>query len=273
MGDHAALLPVILGRFELREVLGCQRLVSEGRLVEGSGDGVRRLLAKVLHEPQGSMDLGFRQVLHKGVQSLLLRHAVILHSASAWAFLLRAADGSTRVESDRHRFGLFPRAAWREAHLTVLRLGSTDELLVWALLTGTANPFSSLAENPRLSRLSWLPSLLVPEKLNVPALREAAARFQADLLFLNRTLCQQFTSYRLFGADTCKTYCVAEGLLLDVRTGVIPFSTATAREVKVRQSEDDLHFYETMQRAESETSAEALADLAAQLSSFLAAAP
>lgn len=161
----------------------------------------------------------------------------------------------------------------REGHLTVLRLGATDELLVWALLTGTSNPFSSLAENPRLSRLSWLPSLLVPEKLNVPALREAAARFQADLLFLYRTPCQQFTSYRLFGADTGKTYCVAEGVLLDVRTGVIPFSTATAREVKVRQSEGDLNFYETMRRAESETSAEALADLASQLSSFLASAP
>lgn len=161
----------------------------------------------------------------------------------------------------------------REGHLTFLRLGSTDELLVWAFLTGTANPFSPLAENPRLSRLSWLPSLLVPEKLNVPALREAAARFQADLLFLYRTPCQRFTSYRLFGADTGKTYCVAEGVLLDVRTGVIPFSTATAREVEVRQSEDDLNFYETMRRAESETSAEALADLAAQLSSFLASAP
>lgn len=35
----------------------------------------------------------------------------------------------------------------------------------------------------------------------------------------------------------------------------------------------DLHFYETMRRAESETSAEALADLAVQLSSFLASAP
>jgi SAM-dependent methyltransferase len=30
----------------------------------------------------------------------------------AYAFLLREADGSTRVESDRHVEGLFPRAAW-----------------------------------------------------------------------------------------------------------------------------------------------------------------
>ena len=30
----------------------------------------------------------------------------------AWAFLLRSADGAVRVESDRHQFGLFPRATW-----------------------------------------------------------------------------------------------------------------------------------------------------------------
>lgn len=29
-----------------------------------------------------------------------------------WAFLLRNADGAVRVESDRHQFGLFPRADW-----------------------------------------------------------------------------------------------------------------------------------------------------------------
>jgi SAM-dependent methyltransferase len=34
---------------------------------------------------------------------------------SAWAFLLREQDGSVRVESDRHHFGLFPRATWLEA--------------------------------------------------------------------------------------------------------------------------------------------------------------
>lgn len=30
----------------------------------------------------------------------------------AYAFLMREADGSTHVDSDRHREGLFPRAAW-----------------------------------------------------------------------------------------------------------------------------------------------------------------
>lgn len=37
----------------------------------------------------------------------------------AYAFLMRHADGSTHVDSDRHREGLFPRAAW----LTWMREG------------------------------------------------------------------------------------------------------------------------------------------------------
>jgi hypothetical protein len=30
----------------------------------------------------------------------------------AFALILRDADGSTRTEGDRHRFGMFPRASW-----------------------------------------------------------------------------------------------------------------------------------------------------------------
>lgn len=160
----------------------------------------------------------------------------------------------------------------QSAHLTILRLGAIDETLSWAFPT-EADPFALLAATPRLARVSWLPSLLVPEKLNVPALREAAARFQADLLMVYRTPCQRFQNYRLFGDDRARTYCVAEGLLLDVRTGIIPFSTAVAREVEVREERGDVNFYETLRKAEASATAEALAELSRELAEFLAAAP
>ena len=162
----------------------------------------------------------------------------------------------------------------RQAHLTVLRLGSSQEVLSWAFLSDAQNPLSVLASSQRLTRVSWLPSLLIPEKLTVPLLREAAARFQADLLLVYRSPCQRFQDYRLFGTDKAKTYCIAEGILLDVRTGVIPFSTATTREVRVAEKAGgDVSFYETMQKAEAQATAEALTELAQELSQFLAAAP
>lgn len=163
----------------------------------------------------------------------------------------------------------------REAHLTVLRLGSASEVLSWAFLSDEQNPLSALGSSPRLTRVSWLPSLLIPEKMTVPLLREAAARFQADLLLVYRSPCQRFQDYRLFGTDKARTYCIAEGLLLDVRTGVIPFSTATTQEVRVEEEKksDDVSFYETMQKAEAQATAEALRELAQELSQFLASAP
>ncbi len=163
----------------------------------------------------------------------------------------------------------------RQAHLTVLRLGSSSEILSWAFLSGSANPLSALESSQRLTRVSWLPSLLIPEKMTVPLLREAAARFQADLLLVYRSPCQRFQDYRLFGTDKAKTYCVAEGILLDVRTGVIPFSTVTTEEVRAQEEKSggDVSFYETMQKAEAQATAQALTKLAQQLSEFLAAAP
>jgi hypothetical protein len=163
----------------------------------------------------------------------------------------------------------------RPAHLTVLRLGSSQEVLSWAFLSGSENPLSVLQSSQRLTRVSWLPSLLVPQELTVPLLREAAARFQADLLLVYRSPCQRFQDYRIFGTDKAQTYCIAEGILLDVRTGVIPFSTATTQEVRVeeKKTEGDVSFYETMQKAEAQATAQALTELAQQLSEFLAAAP
>ncbi len=41
----------------------------------------------------------------------------------AWAFLLRGDDGSVRVVTDRHQFGLFPRTTWLELMADVGFLG------------------------------------------------------------------------------------------------------------------------------------------------------
>jgi hypothetical protein len=40
MGDYATLLPVTLGGLELLDILGCQRLIIEGSLLESACHGV-----------------------------------------------------------------------------------------------------------------------------------------------------------------------------------------------------------------------------------------
>jgi hypothetical protein len=53
---------------------------------------------------------------------------------------------------------------------------------------------------------SYLPSFLIPVKLTVAHLREAAARYQADLLLVFQTECRTHQEYRLFQASRAKAY-------------------------------------------------------------------
>lgn len=74
-----ALSAVMLAGFELGQIFGCEGLVLEGGLQEGSRHGVRCFLAEILDEPQCGMDLRLRQVVDEAVKPLLLRHGRILH--------------------------------------------------------------------------------------------------------------------------------------------------------------------------------------------------
>lgn len=164
------------------------------------------------------------------------------------------------------------------SHLAVLRLGSSSEILGWSLLdpqlsADERNPFAGLAASSRIRRISWLPSLLVPDKKTVPHLREAAARFQADLLLVLRTPCRRFSDYRWFRADRSKVYCLAEALLLDVRTGIIPFSTLAVREVSVLESESSISMWEANQKAEAQATLEAVGLAANDLATYLSELP
>lgn len=163
------------------------------------------------------------------------------------------------------------------SHLAILRLGSRSEILAWSLLAPSSafasDPMEALDSSPKIERISWLPSLLVPDKLSVPLLREAAARFQADLLLVLRTPCQDFRDYHWLRKDKARTYCAAEAVLLDVRTGIIPFSSSSVQMLEVVSAEGDISFYESTQRSESEATTRALAEVASKVADFLNGLP
>jgi hypothetical protein len=87
-----------------------------------------------------------------------------------------------------------------------------------------AKNFDTLVQTLKASRqfseVHLLPSLLVPEKRTIPYLREAAARIQADLLFVYTTRIQYFRRDRFLKPDEVHAQCVAESVLLDVRMPV-----------------------------------------------------
>ena len=127
-----------------------------------------------------------------------------------------------------------------------------------------------LQASPKIYDASYLPSILVPQSRTVPHLREAAARYQADLLLVYRSNCQSFEKYRLFGADTSRAYCAIEAVLLDTRTGLVPFTTVASRSYDVTRNSADTNFRETMMRAQLDATAEAMGDVSTEIVQFLA---
>lgn len=130
---------------------------------------------------------------------------------------------------------------------------------------------SRLRSAPAVVEASYLPSILTPEKLSVPYLREAAARLQADLLLVFRSSCQEFARFRLFADDQSRAYCAVEAVLLDTRTGLVPFTSVSRQRFdSVRQS-DDYSLDEARYRAEAAAVARALDEIADALVRFLGA--
>lgn len=128
---------------------------------------------------------------------------------------------------------------------------------------------SVLRSSARIFDASFLPSILVPEQRSVPFLREAAARYQADLLLVFRSSCQSFERYRLLQADQTRAFCGVEAVLLDVRTGLVPFVATSSQTFDAVQSGSDLNFRETVLRAQLDAIATALGDVSAAVVRFV----
>ena len=153
-------------------------------------------------------------------------------------------------------FGRELRSMWSEE----LSL-ATDEM--------QSEVIARLRSSAKVYDASYLPSILIPEKRTVPHLREAAARYQADLLLAYRTYCQTFDKYRLFAPEISRAYCGAEAVLLDTRTGLVPFTAVATHTYDVVESKTDINDRETRLRAQLAATAQALGQVSAEVVRFL----
>jgi hypothetical protein len=149
--------------------------------------------------------------------------------------------------------------------LVVLRLNARN---IWVqeiadLETQNSEQFlKSLAKAPQLTQVRFMPTLLIPERRTVPYLREAAARFQADLLLVYGTGVRTFQRDRLIGVDEVHADAVVESVLLDVRTGIVIHAAQATESISAKKTPGDLNFSQTVVKAQTEATGKALLKLA-----------
>ena len=132
---------------------------------------------------------------------------------------------------------------------------------------------STLLTSERIAEVTPLPTLMTPERISIPVLREAAVRLQADLVLVFRVGSDTYWQDRTFAKDRVKAYSTCELVLLDVRTGLVPFTRVVSRERLATKDSKDLDLSETGRRAEEESAVEALKAAAQDLAAFLERVP
>lgn len=166
-----------------------------------------------------------------------------------------------------------------EGKLAMMRFGR------WQFWTGWSEEFARLDQeimdeftkqletSPHIGRASLLPSLVSPQQMSIPYLRQAAARVQADMLLVYRTTSSVYSRSAAFRKDRTRAYCTVEAIVLDTRSGIIPFTSIASEDYSAVRTKDELEFSETMARAEQQAIRKAMQRVAADLVKAMDEAP
>ncbi len=121
----------------------------------------------------------------------------------------------------------------------------------------------------RLSEAMYLPSMIITRNMTVSQMRSAAARTQSNLLLVYKTTLQNFEKDRFIGKKEAKACSTVEAILIDVRTGIIPYSTIATETFTATKNEQDINFQETTMRAQQEATNKALSKIADDVVKYL----
>jgi hypothetical protein len=156
-----------------------------------------------------------------------------------------------------------------EVRVAILELGTRGAYRTWwseetarwnTHVTDTL--IATLHASDRVAYAEALPLLLVPQKRTVPYLREAAARFQADLLLVYQPTCGVFERSRFLAPNHYRVTCTVEAVVLETRSGVVPFTDIRTRSIVVQRGDEDFNERDMLVRGQFQAVAEAVGAVA-----------
>lgn len=127
---------------------------------------------------------------------------------------------------------------------------------------------SKLESTGKTKKVFLLPKLMTNTNPTLPKLRESAVRMQADLLLIFHIRSDLYYKYKMFKKNEVKAFATCESLLMDIRTGVIPFSDVLTHDVLMKKEEEDFNNDELRRRAIQEASVKTLESLGNDLIDF-----
>lgn len=204
-----------------------------------------------------SARLGYAADQEAPVTSLFPSDQAVLSDEAVARILSSHVELPSKARLAVIRFPEGGRYYWRDEEFLRLQQSQIDALT------------QALSGTERVASVTPLPSLMIPSRISIPTLRESALRMQADLLVIFRIGNDTYSQSRVFAKDKAKAYSTCEVVLVDTRSGLVPFTRVVSREHQEAKESGDLDLSETLRRAERIASTEALKAAGADLEKFL----
>jgi hypothetical protein len=124
-------------------------------------------------------------------------------------------------------------------------------------------------ESPRVTKLAVIPDLLVSKSPSFTNIREAAVRMQADIVVVYSITSDIYSKYKFFSKNDIKAFATTQLIVLDVRTGLVPFSTIVTKDYLSQRKKEELDNTEAMNRIQNEAVLLTINEVGQKITDFL----
>lgn len=129
---------------------------------------------------------------------------------------------------------------------------------------------SKFTQSPRVTKLTAIPEMLLSKTpQSFTTLRESAVRMQADIVVVYSINSDIYTKYRGLSKPDIKAYATTQLIIMDVRTGLVPFSTIVTRDFLAVKKKEELDLSESRNRVQKEAVLLTINEIGNQVTEFL----
>jgi hypothetical protein len=109
-----------------------------------------------------------------------------------------------------------------------------------------------LRSSPRVTAIATIPDIIISKSPSFTNIREAAVRMQCDMALVYSITDDLYSRYKAFSSPDIKAFATTQLILMDVRTGLIPFSTIVTKDFLSKKTKEDLDLSQARDRVLNE---------------------
>jgi hypothetical protein len=126
-----------------------------------------------------------------------------------------------------------------------------------------------LRSSRRVTAIATIPDLIISKSPSFTNIREAAVRMQCDMALVYSITDDLYSRYKAFSSPDIKAFATTQLILMDVRTGLIPFSTIVTKDFLSKKTKEDLDIAQARDRVLNEAVLATINDTGQKIVQFL----